>query len=96
MDNKELIMSKVELLKSIASPVRMCIIKKLYEHETCNVTFFTNCMDVSQSSISQHLGKLRDLGIVGYEKEAQNVNYFIKNKEIIKIIEVLFEENENE
>ncbi|NLC96536.1 MAG: helix-turn-helix transcriptional regulator [Erysipelotrichaceae bacterium] len=96
MENKELIISKADLIKSISNPVRLCIVKKLTENETCNVRYLTNCMDISQSGISQHLGKLRDLGILGYNKEGQNVNYYIKNNEIKKIINVLFEEEENE
>ena len=61
MENKELIISKADLIKSISNPVRLCIVKKLTENETCNVRYLTNCMDISQSGISQHLGKLRDL-----------------------------------
>ncbi len=96
MENKELIVSKAELLKSISNPVRLCIIKKLCENESCNVSYFTNCMDASQSLISQNLGKLKDVGILGNFKEGQTVNYYIKNDEIKKIIEVLFEENDDE
>ena len=53
-------------------------------------------MDASQSLISQNLGKLKDVGILGNFKEGQTVNYYIKNDEIKKIIEVLFEENDDE
>ncbi len=94
---KQEIIKKAELLKAISNPIRLCLVQKLYQYEVCNVTYFTNCMDVSQSAISQHLSKLRDLGIVGYKKEGQVVNYFIQNEEVKEIIKLLFKgENENE
>ncbi|MDD6919934.1 MAG: metalloregulator ArsR/SmtB family transcription factor [Eubacteriales bacterium] len=89
IEHKEFILSKVELLKAIAHPIRLCLIQRLCENERCNVTFFTNCMDASQSNISQHLGKLKDLGILGSEKEGQAVYYFIKNEEVRKIVEFI-------
>lgn len=94
---KQEIIKKSELLKAISNPIRLCLVQKLCQYEVCNVTYFTNCMDVSQSAISQHLSKLRDLGIVGYKKEGQVVNYFIQNEEVKEIIKLLFKgENENE
>lgn len=96
MENKDLIISRADLLKSISNPVRLCIVKKLCDCEYCNVSYFTNCMDTSQSNISQNLGKLKDVGILGNFKEGQTVNYYLKNEEIRKIVKLLFEENDNE
>lgn len=90
--DKQIIIQKAELLKAISNPVRLCLVKHLNENEYLNVSFFTNCMEVSQSSISQHLIKLKDIGILASKQEGKNVNYFIKNKEIKKIIDVLFKE----
>lgn len=95
MDHKEYIIKQSELLKAISNPIRLCLIEKLCKYEKCNVSFFTNCMEVSQSNISQHLTKLKDLGILGNEKVGQTVNYFIKDEKIKKIIELIME-NENE
>lgn len=89
---KEEIRRKAELLKAIAHPVRLCLTKNLYKHGKCNVTYFTDCMDTSQSNISQHLAKMRDIGILGCEKEGKNVNYYIKNDEVKEIISILFED----
>ncbi|MDY6062401.1 MAG: metalloregulator ArsR/SmtB family transcription factor [Erysipelotrichaceae bacterium] len=89
---EELMKEKAQLLKAIASPIRLCLIKKLYEQKYCNVTYFTDCMNTSQSNISQHLGKLRSMGIVGYQKEGQNVNYYLKDECVIKLVKGLFED----
>ena len=87
---------KAELLKAIAHPVRLCLTRKLYENGKCNVTYFTDCLGTSQSNISQHLAKMRDLGVVDYEKEGQTVYYFIKDESIKNIMSVLFDEKKGE
>lgn len=96
MEYQELITEKAQLLKALAHPIRLCLVKKLCEQGRLNVTYFTNCMDASQSSISQHLGKLRDLGILACEKEGQSVIYHIKNETVRSLVKSLFEEEENE
>ena len=47
-------------LKALAHPARLYMVKKLYLHGECNGSYFVDCMPMSQSSISQYLGKLRD------------------------------------
>ncbi|WP_130836049.1 ArsR/SmtB family transcription factor [Lachnoclostridium sp. Marseille-P6806] len=93
---REEIKQKAELLRAIAHPVRLCLVRKLYEHGRCNVTYFMDCMDTSQSNISQHLAKMRSLGVLDCEKEGQNVYYFIKNEQIKRILSVMFDEEGEE
>lgn len=93
---KEEIIERANLLKAISHPIRLCLVKQLVKLGKLNVTYFTNCMDTSQSNISQHLAKLRDLGILGCEKDGLNVNYFIKNDDVKELIKILFKEKNNE
>ena len=51
-----------ELLKALGHPVRLCIVKKLLEGGCCNVASMERCVDVTQSSVSQHLARLRAAG----------------------------------
>ena len=57
---------------------------------------FYRLLGTSQSNISQHLAKMRDLGVVDYEKEGQTVYYFIKDESIKNIMSVLFDEKKGE
>ncbi len=84
------------LLKAVAHPARLCIVKKLYNEGSCNVGYFSNCMGISQSGVSQHLGKLRDLGIVEVKKQGVESYYSLVNEDMIKIIKVLFAEGSDE
>lgn len=95
MEYKEKIEDGARLLKAISHPLRLCLVKHLCENDQLNVAFFTTCLPTSQSNISQHLGKLRDVGIVGYDKRGQEVHYFIKNQDVRKVVNALFEEEKN-
>lgn len=96
MSYQEYVTQKADMLKAISHPIRLCLVKKLSEQEICNVSYFTECMGVNQSTVSQHLAKLRDIGIVGCIRDGQNINYYLKNEEVKKIVKCIFEEGRNE
>ncbi|NMA18933.1 MAG: helix-turn-helix transcriptional regulator [Clostridiaceae bacterium] len=80
------------LLKALAHPVRLCLVHKLSQKDHLTVSYFVSCMGASQSNISQHLGKLKDLGIVTFEKEGNFVKYILSNEKVRKIVKTIFEE----
>ncbi|HHY25838.1 MAG TPA: winged helix-turn-helix transcriptional regulator [Desulfitobacterium dehalogenans] len=81
-----------ELLKVLAHPVRLCIVSKLLETGECNVTSMHTCLNTPQSTISQHLQKLRSAGIVEYRRSGLEIYYKIKNKRIIQLINDILQE----
>jgi predicted transcriptional regulator len=80
-----------ELLKILAHPVRLCIVNGLIKNGGCNVSHMQNCLGMPQSTISQHLQKLRTAGIIEGERNGLEVSYKICNDKVKKIMEVLFE-----
>ena len=78
-----------EKLKVIAHPHRLCIVKTLIE-SPCNVSQMQHCLDISQSSVSQHLSKLRAAGIAEGNRLGSEVCYKIIDNDIINIINCLF------
>ncbi|CQR46347.1 HTH-type transcriptional repressor AseR [Paraliobacillus sp. PM-2] len=62
------------ILKLLADKTRLTIVK-LLEHQDCCVCEFVEVFQVSQPSISQHLRKLRDAGIVKEERRGQWIFY---------------------
>ncbi len=84
------VMHLANLLKAVSHPVRLCIVKRLLKYGSCNVGYFTDCMEISQSGVSQHLSKLRDLGIVEANKQGAEVYYSLIDEDIKKMIEALF------
>lgn len=81
-----------ELLKVLAHPVRLCIIQGLLEKGRCNVTHMQNCLEVPQSTISQHLQKLRTAGIIKGERNGLEIYYSVSDERVIKLINLLLDD----
>ncbi|MDS1030885.1 metalloregulator ArsR/SmtB family transcription factor [Bacillota bacterium LX-D] len=82
---------KAEFLKIIAHPVRLCILKGLLEEKKCNVSKMQDCLEIPQSTISQHLAKLRTAGIITAQRSGVEVYYSIANFKVRNILTVLFD-----
>lgn len=82
-----------EMLKVLAHPVRLCIVHGLIENGGCNVTYMQSCLDTPQSTISQHLQKLRSAGIVEGIRNGLEINYHVCSDQAADLINVLFKEN---
>jgi len=80
---------KAEKLKAIAHPQRLCIVRGLIKN-SCNVTKIQECMNLPQSTISQHLAKLRAAGIIEGERNGLEICYRVVDEEIKNIVCMLF------
>lgn len=89
MENGSKFIQKSELLKAISHPIRLCIVKGLMEKES-NVTNIQECLDLPQSTVSQHLFKLKAAGITKGERNGLEVSYQVINEDVKKIIKILF------
>jgi len=78
-----------ELLKVLAHPVRLCIVKGILDKGQCNVTYMQNCLDMPQSTISQHIQKLRTAGIIEGERNGLEINYKVSDERVKKLVELL-------
>lgn len=67
------------VLKLLGDKTRLTMVKILDKHECC-VCEFVEIFKVSQPSISQHLRKLKDVGLVEEERKGQWIFYSL-NKE---------------
>lgn len=90
-----LLEEKAEVLKAIAHPVRLCIVKGLLDNDGCNVSHIQCCLNMPQSTISQHIGKLKAAGVIKGERNGLEIKYSVNNKDVEKIIKVLFEDKHN-
>lgn len=64
----------IEYLKVLADPTRMKIIKFLLERDMY-VCELVSAMDIAQPTVSQHLRRLRAVGLAQEKKEGQRVRY---------------------
>ncbi|SMB96975.1 ArsR family transcriptional regulator [Thermanaeromonas toyohensis ToBE] len=71
----------IEYLKVLADPTRMKIIKFLLERDMY-VCELVAVMDIAQPTVSQHLRRLKAVGLAEEKKEGQRVRYRV-NKEVL-------------
>ncbi len=78
-----------EILKALAHPVRLCIVIGLLKNGSCNVSDMHLCLEMPQSTISQHLAKLKSVGIIKGERRGVEIMYSVQDdfsKELASII----------
>lgn len=68
-----------QLLKLLGDKTRLTMVKILDSRETC-VCEFVELFKVSQPAVSQHLRKLKDLGLVTESRKCQWIMYSLNNK----------------
>lgn len=81
-----------ELLKIIAHPVRICIIRGLLEKGECNVTYMQSCLGTPQSTVSQHIQKLKSAGIIEGRRNGLEIYYKVKNEKVAELIRLLYQD----
>lgn len=89
MEEKSKFIQKGEFLKALAHPTRLCIVKGLIEKES-NVTNIQECLDLPQSTVSQHLFKLKAAGIIKGERKGLEISYQVINEDVRRIIKIFF------
>ncbi|HLQ95069.1 MAG TPA: metalloregulator ArsR/SmtB family transcription factor [Pseudogracilibacillus sp.] len=79
------------VLKLLGDQTRLTMVKILDQHDCC-VCEFVEIFNVSQPSISQHLRKLRDVGLIEEERKGQWIFYSInKANEYYPFVESVLE-----
>ena len=79
------------LLKAMSNQHRLLILCHLGEKEM-SVSELNNVITLSQSSLSQHLARLRQDGLVKTRRESQTIFYSIANPSVVKLITFLHSE----
>lgn len=79
-----------DLMKVLGHPARLCIVDGLLNNEGCNVTYMQSCLNIPQSTVSQHLAKLKAAGIIEGHREGLEIKYKVVNQDAIKLINTMF------
>ncbi len=77
------------LLGAMANPRRLLILCNLLVREM-NVTELGERAGLGQSPMSQHLSKLRALGLVTTRRDGQQVYYRLASEEVRRVLETLY------
>ena len=78
--------ARSQVLKAVAHPTRVLLVDALRSGEKC-VMELRRVADVDGSTISEHLNRLRVVGIVDCRKEGQRVFYRLENPCVLTVLD---------
>ena len=90
IDKREHIETAARALKAISHPLRLKILCVVGDQEVC-VQDIVDAVGTSQSNISQHLGILRDKGVLQTRKDANRVYYRVADQRTLQLIVMMRE-----
>jgi ArsR family transcriptional regulator len=79
------------VLKAVANQRRLMVLCRLIEAERATVGSLAEAVGLSQSALSQHLGVMRDEGLVTFDREGQQLWYRIADDRIHALFTTLYE-----
>lgn len=77
-----------EILKAIAHPTRLKILCALNSREL-SVQVLVAETGTTQSNISQHLGLLKERGILAARRDANRIYYRVRDAQLLQLISVM-------
>lgn len=77
------------LMGALSNSSRLLILCHLAASEELSVGALVERIGISQSALSQHLAKLRLLGLVAFRREAQTLFYRVEDPDALRVIELL-------
>ncbi len=77
-----------QLLKALVYPVRLKMVEGLMNHE-CNVNKIVKALKIPQSTVSQHLGILKNQNIVRIRKDGVKSCYCVVDPKVESLVKLL-------
>ncbi|MFB5253085.1 ArsR/SmtB family transcription factor [Bacillus mycoides] len=80
-----------EVLKILAHPIRIKILKELITRGACSVNQIVDILGVPQSTVSQHLSKMKSQKLIMNDRKGLEVYYSAQNKTINSVVKILLD-----
>jgi ArsR family transcriptional regulator, virulence genes transcriptional regulator len=80
-----------DMLKAIGNTRRLLLLCKLIQHGEMTVSDLAGEVGLSPSACSQHLGKMRDEGLVAFRRESQTLWYRIADTRLEALLTTLYQ-----
>ncbi|MBJ8113515.1 helix-turn-helix transcriptional regulator [Bacillus cereus group sp. N6] len=78
-----------EVLRVLAHPVRLQMVHQLIKKTSLNVSELQRYLAMPQSTVSQHLGKLKSHKVVAYERKGLEVFYRVDDEKVKQTLKIL-------
>lgn len=82
--------SAAKWLSGLSNPHRLLILCHLIDSEK-SVSNLISRTGIAQTSMSQHLGKLKEEGIITFRRDHRTLYYFIQDPVTIDIMKLLYD-----
>ena len=79
------------IFKALAHPIRLEIAYNLMYKKECNVTKMSECLNIPQPTVSQHLSILKNAKVLSCNRNGNQICYKVENPKVIKILKQLKE-----
>lgn len=83
----ETIIDAAEMMKAIANPLRINIMRLLYDNQEMSVSDLLEELQTEQSLVSHNLRLMKDRGILLTRKRGKNCYYSLKHRKLYQVIE---------
>ncbi|MFB7121834.1 ArsR/SmtB family transcription factor [Bacillus tropicus] len=77
------------MLRVLAHPIRLQIAHELLMKKTSHVSALQQLLNLPQSTVSQHLNKMRNHKVVAYERKGIEVYYRVDDEKVKQILRTL-------
>ncbi|HHT7228627.1 TPA: ArsR/SmtB family transcription factor [Bacillus cereus] len=78
-----------EVLRVLGHPVRLQIVHQLIKKTSLNVSELQQYLSIPQSTVSQHLGRLKIHKVVAYERKGLEVFYRVDDEKVKQTLKIL-------
>jgi ArsR family transcriptional regulator, virulence genes transcriptional regulator len=78
-----------QLLKLLGNEKRLMVLCFLAARGEMTVGELVDAVKLSQSALSQHLGKMRADGLVTFRRDAQTLHYRVADRRALRVLQVL-------
>ncbi|GIG68253.1 ArsR/SmtB family transcription factor [Phytomonospora endophytica] len=89
MGNDDSVGREVEILKALAHPIRLGVLRRLAAEPGTCACDFTDLFAVSQPTISAHLRTLREAGLVTTRREGTTICYSLDERALAPLAGLL-------
>jgi DNA-binding transcriptional ArsR family regulator len=80
----------VQMLRALAHPLRLRLVQELMNRGTCNVSELQEVLQIPQSTVSQHLTKLKQTKVVQFQRRGLEVYYKVRDNKVNHLMGTLF------
>jgi len=88
--NEDLFLEKsTEVLRAVAHPIRISIVKLLKDVEYLSVTEIYEKLNIEQAVASHHLRIMKDKGVLNMRRSGKNSLYFLSSDHFVELLTVL-------